>query len=79
MIVESSISIRNVKPVMPAVDGCVQPFVHVHGAVDKVLPGIDDADCENKLKNRNDGEVDSLGSEQLPFREGRCSHGLSRY
>lgn len=34
--------IRHVQPMVPRVDGLVQKFVHVHGAMREVLPGVDE-------------------------------------
>lgn len=52
----------------------VHPLVHVHGAVPKVLPAIEDESGKPELDAGNDDPVDGLGQENLPG----CERGNSR-
>ena len=41
MVVEGSVGVRNVKSVMDGMEVFVEKFVHVHSAMEEVLPGVD--------------------------------------
>ena len=51
VVVPSAVRIRYIQPMMPGVDSLEQERVHVHGAVQEVLPSVDKktAKCVGEL------------------------------
>ena len=47
----------------------VEPSIHMHKAVEKVLPGVDNNDCEAELQCGNQIPVKRLSDKHLPGRE----------
>ena len=58
MIIERSVGVRNVKTVVAAMKGGVEPLVHMHGAMEKVLPCVDDKDGNEILDSRDEVVVE---------------------
>jgi len=74
MVIERAESVGHIKSMMARVQGSVQPFVHVHRAMQEVLPSINDKDCNEELHSGNDERVDRFRGEKLPVLESRsCS------
>ena len=76
VVVESTISVRDVKAVVTRVEGCVEPLVHVHGSVPEVLPCVDDKDGKGELQGRNTDPVDGLCECKLP--RSKCRDKVAR-
>lgn len=52
VVVQGTISVWHVEPVVARVESTVEPFVHVHGAMQGVLPGVDVAKGEHNAYQR---------------------------
>lgn len=66
VVVQSAISVRDVKTVVTRVESCVEPLVHVHGSVQEVLPCVDNEDSEGELQGGDSNPVDGLCKCELP-------------
>ena len=41
MVIQCAVRVRHIQPMMPGVEGLEQERVHVHGAMQEVLPSVD--------------------------------------
>lgn len=56
----------------------VEPLVHVHCAMEEVLPGVHEEDGKEKLNRRNEVPVYRTRCEELPARKRGCNERLAR-
>jgi hypothetical protein len=70
VVVEGAVRVGYVETVMPSVESGVEPLVHVHGAVEEVLPSVDDQDSDHKLQCWDTEVINHLGRSDLPISEG---------
>ena len=61
MVIERAEGVGYVEPVVPGVEGPVEVRVCVHGAVDEVLPCVDEEGCEGVLECRDKDVVEEFG------------------
>jgi len=77
VIVECAVGVGDVETVVSGVEGVVEVFVQVHGAVEEVLPGIYYADCGCELQGGDDEVVDRVAGLEFPGCEGWCKCRLA--
>jgi len=66
MIVQRTVRIRYIEPVVPRVERLVQECVHMHGTVEEILPCVDDEKSGDKLSEWDCPPVDIV-NEVLRF------------
>lgn len=77
VVVEGPVGVGDVETVMTRVESGVEPTVHVHQAMQEVLPGVENEDGDEELQSGDENVVDEAGDGQFPGGEnGHVGVGL---